>query len=90
MRVVIGEDSALFREGLARLVTTLVGEAGAESSSPVASGDDVEVVRRGELTFVINHGADAAELRIEGTDLLSGAAASGLELPSQGVAIVRR
>jgi beta-galactosidase len=38
---------------------------------------------------VINHGADAAQLRIEGTDLLSGAAASGLELPSQGVAIVR-
>ena len=45
-------------------------------------------MRRGGLTFVINHGADDAELRIEGTDLLTGAAASGLQLPSQGVAIV--
>jgi beta-galactosidase len=49
----------------------------------------VEVVRRGDLTFVINHGPDAAELDGEGTDLLSGTAASGLQLPAHGVAIVR-
>ena len=34
----------------------------------------------GDLTFVINHGADAAELRLEGTDVFTGAAASGLKL----------
>ncbi|NUT57315.1 MAG: beta-galactosidase, partial [Agromyces sp.] len=71
----------------------VVEDAGIEvPPSPTASpsrAGDVEVVRRGELTFVINHGADAAELRIDGTDVLTGAAASGLELPSQGVAIVR-
>ena len=78
------------REALSRLASHVVDAADIElPSAPVASGGDVEVVRRGELTFVINHGADAAQLRIEGTDLLSGAAASGLELPSQGVAIVR-
>lgn len=55
---------------------------------PRSDGEHVEVVRRGGLTFVINHGADDAELRIEGTDVLTGAAASGLQLPSQGVAIV--
>ena len=81
------------RDGLARLVSRVVEDAGIEvPPSPTASpsrAGDVEVVRRGELTFVINHGADAAELRIDGTDVLTGAAASGLELPSQGVAIVR-
>lgn len=75
---------------LRRLVSSIVEEAGVEVPVPVSSGDQVEVVRRGELTFVINHGADAAELRLEGTDVLTGAAASGLELPSQGVAVVRR
>lgn len=73
---------------LARLVSRIVEEAGIELPAPVADGEHVEVVRRGGLTFVINHGADDAELRIEGTDVLTGAAASGLQLPSQGVAIV--
>lgn len=75
---------------LRRLVTSIVEEAGVEVPVPVSSGEEVEVVRRGDLTFVINHGADAAELRLEGTDVFTGAAASGLKLPSQGVAVVRR
>jgi beta-galactosidase len=48
----------------------------------------VEVVRRGQNLFVINHGETDAELRVDGTDLLTGAEASGLRLPPQGVAII--
>lgn len=75
---------------LGRLLSRVLEDGGVESPAPIATGEHVEVVRRGDLTFVINHGSDAAELRLEGTDVLTGAAASGLELPSQGVAIVRR
>ena len=48
------------------------------------------MVRRGDVVFVINHGDDDATLSIDGTEVLGGGAASGLVLPSQGVAIVRR
>lgn len=75
---------------LARLVSRIVDEIGIDVPAPVAYGEHVEVVRRGGLTFVINHGADPAKLGMEGTDALTGAAASDLEIPSQGVAIVRR
>ena len=57
--------------------------------SPVASGGQVEVVRRGELVFVINHGADDAELRSTAPTCSRASPASGLMLPPQGVAIVR-
>lgn len=76
-------------EALRRLVERVVTEAGVESPAPVASGSQVEVVRRGDLVFVINHGPDAATLSLEGTEVLGGAAASGLVLPPQGVAVVR-
>ena len=72
-----------------RLVERAVAEAGVDAPAPVASGSHVEVVRRGDLVFVINHGPDDAELSLDGTDVLGGGAASGLVLPSQGVAIVR-
>lgn len=75
---------------LGRLVARIAESAGVEVPPPVTTGVQVEVVRRGDLTFVINHGADAAEMQVGGTDVLTGAAASGLELPSQGVAIVRQ
>ena len=48
---------------------------------------------RASYEFLINHGASRASvpLAAAGLDLLSGAAVSGrLELPPQGVAIVRR
>jgi beta-galactosidase len=54
----------------------------------VASGDQVETVRRGGLLFVINHGEHAAELSVSGTDVLTGAPAAGMRLFPQGVAIV--
>ena len=73
---------------LAQLAAQIISQAGIDMPAPVAEGGDVEAVRRGGALFVINHGADEAELLVDGTDLLTGAAASGLRLPSQGVAIV--
>lgn len=62
-----------------------------------ADGGQVErVVRRSaraSYEFMINHGSEPASvpLATAGVDLLAGAAVSGrLELPPQGVAIVRR
>jgi beta-galactosidase len=52
------------------------------------AGGWVESVRRGDLTFVINHGTAPVDLDLPGTDLLSGSAAAGLPLPAQGVAVV--
>lgn len=76
-------------EALRRLAERVIAEAGVDAPAPAASGSQVEVVRRGDVVFVINHGADDATLSIDGTDVLGGGAASGLVLPSQGVAIVR-
>jgi beta-galactosidase len=73
---------------LRRLAERVVSDAGLEPPPAAARGGDVEVVRRGELTFVINHGDDDAEVLLEGTDLLSGSPASGLVLPTHGVAII--
>lgn len=73
---------------LRRLAERIVADAGIELPSPVASGGQVEVVRRGGSVFVINHGAEESELLIDGTDLLSGATARGMRLPSQGVAVI--
>jgi beta-galactosidase len=75
---------------LRRLVEHVVGEADVELPVPITSGEQVEVVRRGELVFAINHGPDAAELQLDGTDLLSGSQAAGMTLPQHGVAIVKR
>ncbi|WP_022891675.1 beta-galactosidase [Agromyces subbeticus] len=74
---------------LGRLVSRVVEEAGVEVPAAVANAGDVEAVRRGEFVIAINHGRQTAVLRLEGTDVLTGAPASGLELPPQGVAIVR-
>ncbi len=73
---------------LRRLVERVVSDAGLELPAAAARGGAVEVVRRGELTFLINHGDDDAEVLLEGTDLLSGSPASGLLLPTHGVAII--
>jgi beta-galactosidase len=73
---------------LQRLVERVVTEAGVELPSEVASGGQVEIVRRGSLLFAINHGSSDAEVQVDGTDLLSGQPARGLVLTSQAVAIV--
>jgi beta-galactosidase len=73
---------------LRTLVERITTDAGIDLPSPVSAEEHVEVVRRGGLLFVINHGTDDAELTADGTDLLSGAPARGLRLESQGVAIV--
>jgi beta-galactosidase len=74
---------------LERLAAQVVQDAGIERPTPVTRGGQVESVRRGGALFVINHGADDAELLISGTDALTGAPTSGMRLPPHGVAIVR-
>ncbi|WP_353808738.1 beta-galactosidase [Agromyces sp. SYSU T00194] len=76
-------------EPLRALAAALAADAGVEAPPPAATGDAVEVVRRGDVVFAINHGASDARVLIEGTDLLTGADASGLVLAPQDVAIVR-
>jgi beta-galactosidase len=73
---------------LRALVERVVADAGVDRPSPVSSGTNVEVVRRGGVLFVINHGEDDAELSVDGTDLLSGAPTNGLRLAPQDVAII--
>jgi beta-galactosidase len=73
---------------LRTLVERIVTDAGVDLPSPVSTAEQIEVVRRGALLFVINHGTDDAELTVDGTDLLTGTPARGLRLPSQGVAVV--
>ncbi|WP_286344519.1 beta-galactosidase [Frondihabitans sucicola] len=50
----------------------------------------VEFVRRGSHLVAINHGPERVALELTGTDVLTGADASGLVLESQGVAVVAR
>ena len=66
----------------------MLADAGVEVPPAAANGADVEVVRRGDVVFVINHGAEDAEVLVDGTDLLTGHPSRGSVLPSQGVAIV--
>jgi beta-galactosidase len=75
-------------EALRRLVERVVEDAGLELPAAAARGGQVEVVRRGDLVFAINHGAEDAELLVEGTDLLTDSEAAGMVLPPQGVAVV--
>ena len=73
---------------LRRLAARVLADAGVEVPPAAANGANVEVVRRGEVVFVINHGAEDAEVLVDGTDLLTGHPSRGAVLPSQGVAIV--
>ncbi|WP_166789581.1 SCO6880 family protein [Cryobacterium fucosi] len=52
---------------LRRLAERVTLDAGIELPPVMASGEQAEVVRRGGSLFVINHGADDAELLIDGT-----------------------
>lgn len=73
---------------LRRLCESVLREAGVEVLGDGSLGEQVELVRRGALLFAINHGPSSTELQLDGTDILSGEPARGLELPSQGVAII--
>jgi beta-galactosidase len=73
---------------LRRLAERIIVDAAIELPSPVASGGQIEVVRRGRSVFIINHGPEDTELLIDGTDLLSGASTAGVRLPPHGVAVI--
>ena len=75
-------------DALRRLAERIARDAGVDLPSSVANGGEVETVRRGGYLFVINHGEEAAELLVDGTDLLTGDSASGMRLPAHGVAII--
>jgi beta-galactosidase len=86
---VLGEAGVEVAGGV--LGDAALGSGGGLGSGNVlggALGEQVELVRRGALLFAINHGSNTVELHVEGTDILSGESAQGLELPSQGVAII--
>ena len=71
------------------LLAHIASRAGV-TASPQPEG--VEVVRRGELVFVINHRPEPATVVVEGkrVDLLSGERVSGAtELPRYGVRVLR-
>ncbi|MGI9821997.1 beta-galactosidase [Agromyces sp. Marseille-Q5079] len=75
-------------DALRHLAARVLADAGVELPPAAATGANLEVVRRGELVFVINHGAEDAELLLEGTDLLTGHPSQGAKLHPQGVAVI--
>ncbi|HEX7301867.1 beta-galactosidase [Lentzea sp.] len=73
-----------------RALLAHVAQQAEVSSSPPPDG--VEVVRRGELLFVLNHRPSPAEVVVDGTfvDLLTGETVSGAtSLPRYGVRVLR-
>jgi beta-galactosidase len=71
------------------LLAHVVAQAGV---TPSPQPEGVEVVRRGDLLFVINHRPESAKIVVEGErlDLLSGERVSGVtELPRYGVRVLR-
>ncbi|SFR70469.1 beta-galactosidase [Agromyces sp. CF514] len=75
-------------DALRLIAESAARDAGIELPPAATRGGQVEAVRRGSALFVINHGAEEAEVLVDGTDLLTGESASGLRLPAQGVAVV--
>lgn len=78
------------REGRAAIVRRLIAESGLRVERPL-SGDacgPVESVRRGDLLFLINHGAGPVTVEADGTDVLSGGSARGMVLGRHDVAVV--
>lgn len=74
-------------EALGRLVARLIDDAGVFGVvDNVPEG--VEAVRRGELTFVINHSMASVVVALQGMDVATGAAVTEVSLEPQGVAIL--
>lgn len=85
------EAARLDDDGLARLLSAVLDEAGVPARS--SAGPGVEIVSRqgadGEYRFVINHTGAEASAPATGTDLLTGQDWSGSVLvPAYGVAVV--
>ncbi|RFA08223.1 beta-galactosidase [Subtercola boreus] len=76
------------RAAVARIVGTILGDAGVALPFPDA-GAGIEAVRRGGILFVINHGPEAALLDRSGLDLLTGERSEGFTLPQYGVVALR-
>ncbi len=76
------------RLGIARIVDALLARAGVE---PVLPGlpDGVEAARRGDVVVVINHSSAAVRITVDAQDLESGAAVTGVDLATEGVAVLR-
>ncbi|GAA4063125.1 beta-galactosidase [Agromyces indicus] len=82
----------LERDDLLDLVGRVVEGAGAASAP--AAGADVEITRRTAegraYTFVVNHGADAVEVDVRGTELVTGTVADGpFAVPAGAVRVIR-
>ncbi|WP_439564615.1 beta-galactosidase [Microcella sp.] len=75
---------------LETLVTTILTDAGLNSAPTGSAGPDVEMVARGDVTVVINHGTGPYVVDLDGLDLLSGQAARQTRLEQYGVAVVHR
>ncbi|MCS5717025.1 beta-galactosidase [Herbiconiux sp. CPCC 205763] len=75
-------------EGMLAVTRWALEDAGVQ---PVLStpSEWVEAARRGDVLTVINHGREPVEVEVEGTDLLSGASVSRLELEPFGWALLR-
>jgi beta-galactosidase len=75
-------------DGRTRLLQRVLGEAGVAGELAVPI-DGVEVVRRGDHVFAINHSAVTVTVPLAGEELLSGETADSVVLGPQDVAIVR-
>ncbi|SNY62824.1 beta-galactosidase [Paractinoplanes atraurantiacus] len=76
----------LAADGKAALVETILARLGLDLPRPVPG---VEHITSQSDTYVINHNPLPYVVELDGTDLLTGKPARGLELPQYGVAIVR-
>ena len=88
-----GEGSAWYcatlpnAAGARAILHEVMGEAGVDLSMSHFP-DEVEAVRRGDLTFFINHSSNALTVTHEGQDVITGLIAAEFDLPSQAVAII--
>ncbi|MCS5734658.1 beta-galactosidase [Herbiconiux daphne] len=75
----------------AGMVSVLGWAAGLAGARPVidAPNDWVEAARRGDVLTVINHGTETVRVPVRGTDLVTGASVTDLELGRFDWAIVR-
>jgi beta-galactosidase len=80
----------LGRADTATLVDQLIAESGIEVTTPVLEEEHgfVEIVKRGDALFVINHGDNTVTLAVDGADLLTGLDALGMTIEPRDVAIL--
>jgi beta-galactosidase len=74
--------------GLDRIAAMLVDEAGVRPVLGVTPPDGVEIMRRGDLVAVINHGDAEAVVPASGTDPRTGEAVGPVTLAPQGFAFL--